>query len=174
MAIDVKDLTQSMLGEGNNHGLMIQLKTEEYYRSLFFASSDFADAALHPRLTIEYKIGNITSTKEIATPSILVYPNPFSTSTTFDLGENAEYTISLYSTNGELVKKVVAEGSQIEVSREGLSTGFYFYQVTTATNFVDIKYEHAVYPIRIHIYETFNPGGVVGMYIIFLFYCSQE
>ena len=32
-----------------------------------------------------------------------------------------------------------------------------------STNFVDIKYEHAVYPIRIHIYETFNPGGVSGM-----------
>jgi len=36
--------------------------------------------------------------------------------------------------------------------------------IPTATNFVDIKYEHAVYPIRIHIYETFNPGGVVGIW----------
>jgi len=33
-----------------------------------------------------------------------------------------------------------------------------------STNFVDIKYEHAVYPIRIHIYETFNPGGVSGIW----------
>eukprot|EP00088_Acartia_fossae_P021172 TRINITY_DN22663_c0_g1_i11.p1 TRINITY_DN22663_c0_g1~~TRINITY_DN22663_c0_g1_i11.p1 ORF type:complete len:601 (-),score=50.87 TRINITY_DN22663_c0_g1_i11:588-2390(-) len=33
-----------------------------------------------------------------------------------------------------------------------------------ASNFVDIKYEHAVYPIRIHIYETFNPGGVSGIW----------
>jgi len=33
-----------------------------------------------------------------------------------------------------------------------------------SSNFVDMKYEHAVYPIRIHIYETFNPGGVSGIW----------
>ena len=31
-------------------------------------------------------------------------------------------------------------------------------------NFIDIKYEHSVYPIRIHIYETYNPGGVTAIW----------
>jgi len=31
-------------------------------------------------------------------------------------------------------------------------------------NFIDIKYEHSVYPIRIHIYETYNPGGVSAIW----------
>merc|ERR1719290_306383 len=34
----------------------------------------------------------------------------------------------------------------------------------SAHNFIDIKYEHAVYPFRIHIYETYNPGGVVAIW----------
>ncbi len=31
-------------------------------------------------------------------------------------------------------------------------------------NFVDIKFDHRVYPFRIHIYETYNPGGVVAIW----------
>jgi len=33
-----------------------------------------------------------------------------------------------------------------------------------AANFIDIKFEHAVYPFRIHIYETYNPGGLVALW----------
>jgi len=33
-----------------------------------------------------------------------------------------------------------------------------------ATNFIDIKFEHAVYPFRIHVYETYNPGGLVCLW----------
>ena len=32
------------------------------------------------------------------------------------------------------------------------------------TNFIDTKFEHAVYPFRIHVYETYNPGGLVGVW----------
>jgi len=31
-------------------------------------------------------------------------------------------------------------------------------------NFIDMKFEHAVYPFRIHVYETYNPGGLVGVW----------
>ncbi|XP_023324560.1 F-box/LRR-repeat protein 4 [Eurytemora carolleeae] len=31
-------------------------------------------------------------------------------------------------------------------------------------NFIDIKYEHCVYPIRIHVYETYNPGGITAIW----------
>lgn len=33
-----------------------------------------------------------------------------------------------------------------------------------AANFIDVKFEHAVYPFRIHIYETYNPGGLVALW----------
>ena len=33
-----------------------------------------------------------------------------------------------------------------------------------AANFIDVKFEHAVYPFRIHLYETYNPGGLVNIW----------
>jgi len=33
-----------------------------------------------------------------------------------------------------------------------------------ANNFIDVKFEHAVFPFRIHIYETYNPGGLVALW----------
>jgi len=37
-----------------SHGLMIRLATEEYYRRILFASSDYDDSSKHPKLLIEY------------------------------------------------------------------------------------------------------------------------
>jgi F-box/leucine-rich repeat protein 4 len=34
----------------------------------------------------------------------------------------------------------------------------------TGHNFIDIKFAHLVFPFRIHIYETYNPGGVVAIW----------
>jgi len=36
------------------HGLMIKLVTEEYYRRLLFASSDYEDPSKHPKLVLEF------------------------------------------------------------------------------------------------------------------------
>lgn len=36
------------------HGFMIKLVTEEYYRRLLFASSDYEDSSKHPKLVIEF------------------------------------------------------------------------------------------------------------------------
>jgi hypothetical protein len=37
-----------------NYGMMLQLATEQYYRSLIFASSDHPNPALHPKLVVTY------------------------------------------------------------------------------------------------------------------------
>lgn len=39
-----------------NYGLCIQLRTEEYYRSICFISSDFEEPEFRPRLTIIYQV----------------------------------------------------------------------------------------------------------------------
>ena len=31
-------------------------------------------------------------------------------------------------------------------------------------NFIDVKFDHAVFPFRIHVYETYNPGGLVAIW----------
>lgn len=39
----------------NSHGFIIQMKDQQYYKSLIFASSEHPNAALHPKLVITYK-----------------------------------------------------------------------------------------------------------------------
>ena len=31
-------------------------------------------------------------------------------------------------------------------------------------NFIDVKFDHAVFPFRIHVYETYNPGGLASIW----------
>lgn len=57
LRIDVTQLIKDMIYDPeNSHGFMIQLNTEEYYRSMNFASSDHHNQSLHPRLEINYSI----------------------------------------------------------------------------------------------------------------------
>ena len=50
-----------------------------------------------------------------------------------------------------------------EVFRSGLATPA-TSQTKRAANFIDVKFDHAVYPFRIHVYETYNPGGLVSIW----------
>ncbi|HHZ64119.1 MAG TPA: DNRLRE domain-containing protein, partial [Flavobacteriales bacterium] len=53
--IDVTALVQDMIDDpANSYGFMLRLITEQYYRSLFFASSDNLDAFRWPKLEICY------------------------------------------------------------------------------------------------------------------------
>lgn len=35
---------------------------------------------------------------------------------------------------------------------------------TRGDNFIDVKFDHAVFPFRIHVYETYNPGGLASIW----------
>ena len=55
--IDVTSLFIDMIKNvKNNYGFMLKLETEEYYRTMLFASSDNEDSNLHPKLDIYYTI----------------------------------------------------------------------------------------------------------------------
>jgi PKD repeat protein len=54
--IDVKALIEDMLADPeNSYGMLMRLETEIMYRRIMFASSDYADPALRPKLVIVYK-----------------------------------------------------------------------------------------------------------------------
>ena len=48
----VKDILDN---PSQSHGLMIKLTTEDYYRRVLFASSDYEDSSKHPKLIIDYE-----------------------------------------------------------------------------------------------------------------------
>lgn len=54
--VDVTNLMLNSRGElSDNHGFMISLETESYYRSLVFASSDVTNPNIRPKLLVTYK-----------------------------------------------------------------------------------------------------------------------
>jgi hypothetical protein len=75
--IDVTTQVNDMfLNPSSNFGFMIRLQTELYYRSMIFASSDNADASLHPKLEITYLLHASTSLDEnMNTSAFYVYQN---------------------------------------------------------------------------------------------------
>jgi hypothetical protein len=53
--IDITELVQEMIAKPTqNHGVMIRLWNETYYRRVVFASSDHADSHKRPKLVIEF------------------------------------------------------------------------------------------------------------------------
>lgn len=54
--IDVTKLVNEMVLSGVNYGFMLKLATEEYFRSMFFCSSENENSNMRPKLVIEYKI----------------------------------------------------------------------------------------------------------------------
>ncbi|MBC8527605.1 MAG: T9SS type A sorting domain-containing protein, partial [Candidatus Cloacimonetes bacterium] len=66
------------------------------------------------------------------------YPNPFTSKTVirYDLPEDAQVIIQIYNVRGQLVKELVngveiAGRKQIEWNTKGLSSGIYFYRLST-------------------------------------------
>lgn len=86
--------------------------------------------------TIDYCMG-ITSVEqhENAVTAVSVFPNPFSTTTTFviDAQQPADnMQLSIYDANGQLVRQVTnISTNTVTIDREGLAGGMYFYMLTS-------------------------------------------
>ena len=83
--LNVTTLIQDMVNDSaNSFGFLFKLDTESFYRSMLFASSDEADPALHPKLTIVLG-GSISSndsciswdTTPSTTPTMPIVSNDF-------------------------------------------------------------------------------------------------
>jgi hypothetical protein len=53
--LDVTNLVKDIFSSQHNYGFCLQLQTEQIYRSLLFASSEFHDAARRPKLVVQYR-----------------------------------------------------------------------------------------------------------------------
>jgi hypothetical protein len=61
--------------------------------------------------------------------AIKIYPNPFTTQTTFELPEAANATLTLIDTQGRLVRSVHSMDKFFQLSSDGLAKGVYFYSI---------------------------------------------
>ena len=75
---------------------------------------------------------NSEFSKSEAVMNVLIYPNPFSASTTieFENGKKETHTLAIYDITGQLVRKInnITTG-QIKIERENLVSGLYVFQL---------------------------------------------
>ena len=74
-------------------------------------------------VTVDHTLANQES------DAIKIYPNPFTTQTTFELPEAANVTLSLMDTQGRLIRSLVASDKYFQLSSDGLAEGVYFFTI---------------------------------------------
>jgi hypothetical protein len=107
--INVLPLVLDMINNpSTSFGFMIRLNTEQFYRSLVFASSDHADPAKHPKLQICYTTPNGISENSGNNFYFLLQPNPFSENLMLNYKSNhsTELSITIYDITGRALEKI--------------------------------------------------------------------
>lgn len=144
--IDVTDLVQDMIDNpGSSHGIMIQLITEVEYRSMKFASSDYSNAAKHPKMEITFTGVGVGPSQAIN--DVKVYPNPFTDNFSIDINGvlkgNAQLRIM------DAVGRVIFDENQnfsgsvetlnISSLNQNMPTGIYFLEIICEGNTYKFK-----------------------------------
>jgi hypothetical protein len=105
--INVTSLVQDMIDNPlSSFGFMLQLQTEQFYRSLVFASSDHNNAFLHPKLNVCYTASTGIKDEGNAIEEITLFPNPVTDKLTLELHISVpeDVTIDLYNALGQKIK----------------------------------------------------------------------
>ena len=128
--IDVTNLVLDMLeNPQSSHGFKLTLVDEVIFRSMKFASSDYSNSDLHPKLELCY-LTNV-SNKEIYYEEKLVHPNPFNNYFSIDNVEG-RFELKLSDSGGRIVYALESEshGESFYVEEiENLPAGIYFLNV---------------------------------------------
>lgn len=133
--IDVTGMVRDMIDYENNviHGFLLKLVTEEYYRSMIFASSDHADTTLHPKLVVCYSLE--TSVNPINNePQLSVYPNPAYENVKIEVVNNQDATLRIFDARGRLVYQKVDINKLESVNVSNLGSGIFTIQIISKEN----------------------------------------
>jgi hypothetical protein len=134
--INVKALVQDMVKDSaNSFGFMMRLITEQHYRALLFASSDYPDSTRWPKLEISYSPPESLGQNNLRLNNLIkVFPNPTSNYVTLDFGngESSVYDLKLLNNYGQVVKVISGiYTKKIKLDLNELSNGIYYIQIAT-------------------------------------------
>lgn len=76
-------------------------------------------------------VSSLKSSKEL---SIQAFPNPFSQKTHLNFSENFTGVIEMYDIYGKRVLRKTLVGTELEIERENLASGIYFYKASGRAN----------------------------------------
>ena len=131
-SIDVTNLIQGFISNPiSNYGLELRLANETAYRSLIFCSSDHADPAKHPKLSICYELPTGIINPAADETAGVYQDNTLQSAVFYSPVEFGDGTsVFLYSIDGKLVHVVdVSRRKSITINKQNLSTGLYMYRI---------------------------------------------
>ncbi|MFI5221767.1 MAG: DNRLRE domain-containing protein [Bacteroidia bacterium] len=133
--IDVTNLVIDMKNNpATSFGLMMQLQTEQNYRSMVLASSDHSDSTRWPKLVICYtpNTGLNNLVKEI---SITVFPNPSPGNFTVQFENNSvPFNLKIFNINGQLIdERQGIRENELQINNDHLANnkGIYFIEIAS-------------------------------------------
>jgi hypothetical protein len=127
--IDIKNLIVTMHSNAaTNYGMMLQLAATGVYKSLKFCSSDYANPAMRPKLTVCYTGGvGITENKKILSQGF-----PVPASEVYNVFDKSNHYYGIFNQQGSLVKSGFVENTSIPVKE--LDNGIYFIRFDDNSN----------------------------------------
>lgn len=130
--IDVTTLIKDVFGKNPNYGFLFKLKTEEFYRRVHFASSDFPNETLRPKLAITYN--SSTGIQSISNEvKIKLYPNPVNKDLMISINNQSDingYSFKIFGADGKLVLNSFINSNESKVSFDNfMSGGVYLFQL---------------------------------------------
>jgi hypothetical protein len=135
--LDVTLLVQDrIINPTANFGFMLELDIESYYRCLLFASGDHPNAALHPKLEINYTIPSqvpiINSDFEI-----YIFPNPVKGNFYIEFKKPfGNVSIKIYDKLGKEIykEKILNESLLIKEITLNAAAGIYYVAISNSEN----------------------------------------
>ena len=129
---------------GSSYGFTMKLVTEQYYRSVIFASSDHPDSTLWPELTVCLDPNCTTGGEELygTSENWNVFPRPFGD--VLNVVKTVEndgslQTYSLQNINGQMIKSGKLAGNNTMIDTGDLPAGIYFITLQSATTYFHSK-----------------------------------
>ena len=130
--IDVTNLINDMLGDSTeNHGMMLKLQDEMYYRRMIFASGDHSNPLLHPKLVISYDEPTGENPGYIRHEMLQCSPNPTTGQITVKKCSAEKATVSIVNICGQTIytDEMRTETKTIDLSAQ--PNGIYFLRLAT-------------------------------------------
>lgn len=130
--INVTQLVKDIIANpSSSNGFMLSLQTEDYYRSLVFASSDNTDATKHPKLVVNISSGVVSQDKTStqASQKLRIYPNPAQDDVVLEFvaQKGIRYFVKIYDCRGQLVNRLQnVDNGKVIIPRRNLSAGIYY------------------------------------------------
>lgn len=129
--IDVTGLVQAMVYDpANSYGFMFRLANEQEYRSMKFASSDYTDPSLRPKLEVCYQLVSGIYARP-SQNNLSVYPNPTNGLVYLNLPPSTT-TVKLMNELGQTLHVFSASNVKSGIDLNGYPQGMYFIEVTTS------------------------------------------